>query len=220
MENPIKEVVLKALSDRDLNVASCGIKLAGLFGFKEYSDKIVPFLSNKNWQIRRSACDALGLLKEEKAKSLLVKILGGDMANLRQRVLSCASLSEKTGGKSSPEQGNQQGESEVWQVKKAAAIAISRIAPEIAEEPLLQALKIENSQIVIAAMSGLANIESEKAAESIMAFLDSEDNDIKKGGGNLFGKPSREIGGLQIVQDAGNRESSNSPGSDNCPEPH
>ncbi len=173
----IEQVVARALNDSDPNVIRCGIRLAGMHSIAGSIDAVISHLSHQAWQLRAAAAETLGRLKAEKARPLLVKKVGGDVPSLRQRVLSCAALSSK----SAPEQtkGGTK-EEEVWQVKKAAAIALNRIDPSIAENPLLQALDNDNPQVIIAAMNGLVSLESSRAGERIVPFLDSADAEVKK----------------------------------------
>ncbi|MBI4774965.1 MAG: HEAT repeat domain-containing protein [Deltaproteobacteria bacterium] len=189
MTQSIQDAVLKALGEKDPNIARCGIKLAGVLNIKESVDKIIPMLKHEAWQVRLTAVQALGLLEAVKAKPYLVKILGGETDGLRQRVISYAGLDGKppkgqVPGKADPAD---EGE-EVWQVKKAAAIALSQIDPDLAEKPLLDAMKLPNPQVAMAAMSGLTLLESPKAGERILPFLDSKDTETKKAAVICLGK--------------------------------
>ena len=191
MTPSMQDTVLKALGEKDPNIARCGIKLAGLLNIKESADKIISMLKHEAWQVRLSAVQALGELKAVKAKPYLVKILGGETDALRQRVISYAGLDGKSPDGSASGKGDQADEGEeVWQVKKAAAIALSRIDPDLAENPLLGALQLPNPQVTMAAMSGLALLQSPRAGEQIMPFLDSTDIETKKAAVICLGKLS------------------------------
>ncbi len=178
-----KELLLPALEDRDPNVARAAARMAAEYGVTECIEKIIPLLTSKAWQVRLTAVEALGKLKAKRAANALIKIVGGEMAGLRQRLLACAGLSAQ----SPAQEGNKEDE-EVWQVKRAAALALSRINPDLAETPLLGALESPNRQVIIAAMSGLAIIESEQAGARFVEFLHHADFEVRKSAVVCVGK--------------------------------
>ncbi|MCX7014595.1 MAG: HEAT repeat domain-containing protein [Candidatus Sumerlaeota bacterium] len=140
------------------------------------------------WQVRHAAATALGQIGEERAFDPLLQRLGAKESNARAAVLetlsrapSAEAESTKTGKSAHAAGGPSRGDVEDnAETRRAIALAIARIRPDLVEEPLCQALNVDAPSVKIAAMSGLASLGAPEAAEWILPLCDHPELQVSK----------------------------------------
>jgi len=160
---------------------------------------LLKLLRDKVWQVRESAIASLGKIRAEEAGDYLVSLLGAtDDVSARKAILSWAPLKSdpEAGKKDAPKKAAgglggaapKKDQGEPWQVKRTGALALSRIRPNIAVEPLLAALNAENPTAKVAAMAGLGTLKAEEALEPVLELTRSENMDIRKSAATTLGR--------------------------------
>ncbi len=194
------EILLKSAEDKDGNVRKAtAIALKGAEDSPYAKNALIKMLKDKVWQVRESAITSLGALRVSEAGDYLMGVLlAEDEGSARKAILTwavakgdpAAANEKKPGavpglGGSAPKPKK---EGEPWQIKKAAALALSRIRPDIAAEPLMGALGTDNVPAKTASMIGLANINAEEAIDPIIEILGSEDSNLRKVAATTLGR--------------------------------
>jgi HEAT repeat protein len=202
METKLVEILLKAADDPDANVRrAVAIALAD-GGSNHAKSAIVKLAKDKVWQVREAAITSLGKAKVVEAADLLLKVLGcDDEASARKAILQWVSAKgdepvadakpKAPGGMPSGEAKKPAGDP--WQVKKAAALTLSHIRPDLAVVPLLNALSTDNPAVKLAAMAGLGSLNAQEAVEPLLELLSaSTDWNIRKAAATTLGKLKAE----------------------------
>ncbi|MBU0516335.1 MAG: HEAT repeat domain-containing protein [Proteobacteria bacterium] len=180
-DSKLKDLIVGLLTGDDPNLARAACRLAAELDLKETVPELMKALETKFWQIRVEAVRALGVLGQGSppVERAMLKLLGAGDQNARQRILIAAST-EGRAVESTPDLAGQKKDSQPPQVQRAAALALSRLRPDIAETVLVDTLSGENPGLVQAAMSGLASLESMAGADKMTDLLGHPDAKTRK----------------------------------------
>ncbi|ADK84488.1 PBS lyase HEAT domain protein repeat-containing protein [Desulfarculus baarsii DSM 2075] len=197
MADNLEKIVLDALDAEEPNILRAACLLSGSMGLKEAERGLIKALGHKAWQIQAEAAKSLGLLLLPGALPFLRRLLKASDADLRQKVLAAAA-----GAKEPPSEAGDETHPEV---RKAAAVAISRIQPGVAQEALRAALASGQANLMGAAMSGLANLEVTDIAQNVIELTANEDVAVRRAAAACLGR-LREIKAVprlvQLLQDS------------------
>lgn len=172
--------ILAALESKDPNVIRVAVRLAGHYNVQQAGKKILPLLTHSQWQVRETAADALGRLRFKPAEPHLTRIVSENDSNLRRAILANAALKEPVAQEGARDDvGAAKKTEEHWRVRKAAALALNRINPDIVESVLLASLKMDNKDMLMAGMGGLTQLECDSAGEHFMPLLDHPDPAVR-----------------------------------------
>lgn len=169
MPQKLDQVVFKGLESEDPNILRASCFLAGRFKVAQAERALLKALQHQSWQVQAEAARALGSLASAGALAHLRRILKASDADLRQKILAAAA-----GGGQEEKPGEPHPE-----LKKQTAVAINRINPKITQDALLAALTSGQSNLVSAALAGLANLEAGAGHEQIVSLLDSPEAGIR-----------------------------------------
>jgi HEAT repeat protein len=201
MEQKLLEILLKASEDPDANVRKA-VAIALADGASNHAKSaIIKLAKDKVWQVREAAITSLGKAKVVEAADLMLKVLGcDDEASARKAILQWVSAkgdepaadtkAKAPGGVPTSEAKKPLGDP--WQVKKAAALTLSYIRPDLAVVPLLNALAMENPAVRLAAMAGLGSLNAQEAVEPLLGVLADKDWNIRKAAATTLGKLKAE----------------------------
>lgn len=129
-----------------------------------------------NWSVRRSAADALGMMKDARAMEPLTKVLNDSDWQVRRA--AAVSLGE-LGAKDSFEFLKKHLKDENWKVRAAVAIALGNLNDKRAVTPLIDALDDTNQNVRGAAAIGLGGIGDSAATERIIKLLKDKDETVR-----------------------------------------
>ena len=196
MSDKLEQIILNALDSEDPNILRAACIMSGVLGLAQAERGLIKALGHKAWQIQAEAAKALGRLGLQGAVPYLRRILKASDADLRQVVLACAA---------GVPQASKDEEDSHPELKKQAALAISRLQPKVAQDALMAALQSGQGPLMGAAMSGLGNLEVAGAIEGVIALCDNPDAAVKKAAAACLGK-LRAVSGLRqllaLLQDA------------------
>jgi HEAT repeat protein len=188
MADNLDSVVLSSLEQEDPNRLRAACLMAGLLGIKEAERGLLKALTHKAWQVQAEAARALGRVGATGALPFLKRLLKAADAELRTKILASVApgKGEEAAGEAHPE------------AKRAAAVAISRLDPKVAEETLLGALAADNPSLLAAAMAGLANLDSPSGRERMLELLGHGEASVRRAAAAALGRlhESRAVGGL------------------------
>lgn len=173
----LEQAVLGCLDNEDPNVLRAACYMSGALGLAGAERGLLQALTHKAWQVQAEAARALGLIGSKGSLPFLRRLLKASANDLRQKVLSAA------GG----DQPVEEGESHPA-LKRAAAVAISRIDPAVAEEALSAALGSGQPNLMNAAMAGLANLESGRGVKTMIGLLSHQDAGVRRTAAAGLGK--------------------------------
>ncbi|MCB2189683.1 MAG: HEAT repeat domain-containing protein [Deltaproteobacteria bacterium] len=171
MARDLLEIVLEALDGDDPNVVRAACIMSGMLRSEKAERGLLKALGHRVWQVQAEAARSLGLCGSKGALPFLKRILKASDSDLRQKLLTAAAGPKKD---AEPEKDEAHPE-----VKKAAALAMSRLSPALAEDALLAALASEQPGLLEAAMAGLATLQSETGAERIVQLLFHDNSKIR-----------------------------------------
>ncbi len=166
-----RDNLLNLLRDENPNVVKASLLSLGYLGEKINEKSIVPFLKHKIWQIREATVKTIEMLKLKDALPFLFQRLGIKKETGRKNILDL--LSMKVAGAIKEEEDTKIETHP--RVKKAIAHAIANIDEDYLLKPLINSLKSENMNMVLAAINGLGNIGNELAVTPLMEFLNASD---------------------------------------------
>lgn len=202
MEQKLLEILLKASDDPDANVRKATAIALADGDSNHAKSAIIKLAKDKVWQVREAAITSLGKAKVVEAADLMFKVLGcEDEASARKAILQWASAKgdepAPDAAKAKAQGGIPGGEAkkplgDPWQIKKAAALTLSRIRPDLAVIPLLNALSMENPTAKMAAMAGLSNLNASEAVDMLLEVLADKDWNIRKVAATTLGKLKAE----------------------------
>lgn len=177
----LKDSIVGHLAGDDPNLARAGCRLAAELDLKDAVPALLRALESKFWQIRVEAARALGQLGQglPPVERAMMKLLGASDQNVRQRILIAAST-EGRAAESTADAAGKKKDAQPPPVQRAAALALSRLRPDIAETVLIEALSGENPGLIQAAISGLASLESMAGADKMIDLLDHPDTKTRK----------------------------------------
>lgn len=187
MPDKLEQIVLDSLESEDPNILRAACIMSGVKGLEQAERGLIKALGHKAWQIQAEAAKALGRLGLQGAVPYLRRILKASDTDLRQVVLACAAGA-------APSSGDE--EDSHPELKKQAALAISRLQPKVAQEALMAALQSGQGPLMGAAMSGLGNLEVPEVIDSVIALADNPDSAVKKAVAACLGK-LRAVSGLR-----------------------
>lgn len=190
MADKLEQIVLNSLDAEDPNILRAACIMSGVLGLEQAERGLIKALGHKAWQIQAEAAKALGHLGLQGAVPYLRRILKASDADLRQVVLaSAAGAAQQSGDEedSHPE------------LKKQAALAISRLQPKVAQDALMGALESGQGPLMGAALSGLGNLDVSDAIEAVVALADNPDVAVKKAAAACMGKLRATTGLRQLL---------------------
>jgi vesicle coat complex subunit len=176
----VKDRIISDLKVEDPNVLRAACRLAVELEIKEAVGGLIRLLEDRYWQVRVEAAWALGRLGQGVAavEQALMKLVEANETNLRQRILIAASLDQ---GQAPPaETAGAPKKSQPPQVQKAAAVALNRLRPDVAENVLIETLVGENPALIQAAMSGLVSLDSRAGEDKMIELLGHSDPKTRK----------------------------------------
>lgn len=179
MAEDLKKVVLEALDVEDPNVLRAACVMAGALEIAQAERALIKALGHKAWQVQAEAARALGRLGSSGAAPFLKRLLKAADAELRQKVLAAAGAPK--GG--AAEEGEAHPE-----LKRAAAVALNRIQPAVAEEALKAALASGQPALMNAALAGLGNLESTGDRAQMLELLGHEDPSVRGAAAACLGR--------------------------------
>lgn len=177
------------------------------------------------WQVRAAAAWALGVLGREAAFETLLARLGVAPAAARSAVLELLSqtappreAADKPAA-SSPFGARGAGApaasapaakdvEEHWSVRKALALAVARVKPDLIKAPLLQALQGQAPTVKIAAMAGLAVLQDPTAADAILPLCDDPDLQVRAAAVVALGKIRAPQAAPKLIELAESKQAS------------
>lgn len=193
------EFLLKAAQDANANTRKAAAIALAREDSSHAKSAIIKLVKDKVWQVRESAITSIGDAKIVEAADLLMQVLGCDSPESgRKAILSWAVAKgdpEAEKGKSkggapfgggAPKEKKTSGDP--WQIKKAAALSLSRIRPDIAAQPLMEVLQSDNAMAKSAAMVGLGNIKADIAVGAMIELLSDNDWNVRKMAANTIGR--------------------------------
>ncbi len=190
MAEQLETVVLESLDKEDPNIVRAACMLAGLLGLAPAERGLLKALGHQAWQVQAAAAEALGKIGSQGAVPFLRRLLKASEADLRQKVLAAAALT-----KSAPPASDGETHPEV---KRAAAVALNRIQPQVAEDALLGALASGQASLMEAAMAGLGNLESTGGRDEMLALLEHQEPAVRAAAAACLGRlrEERAVDGL------------------------
>ncbi len=189
VNDKVKDQIMADLKAEDPNLLRAACRLAVELEIKEAVGDLVRLLGDKYWQVRVEAAEALGRLGQgvSAVEQALMKALEANESNLRRRILSAASLDQ--GQTPAPaETAGAPKKSQPPAVQRAAAVALNRLRPDIAEKVLLETLNGANPALMQAAMSGLVSLESKAGVDRMIELLGHTDPKTRKTAAISLGK--------------------------------
>jgi len=194
------DFLLKAAQSSNANIRKAAAIALAQEDSTHAKSAIIKLVKDSVWQVRESAISSIGVANITEADDLLMKVLGCDSPESgRKAVLTWAvakgePAEEKGGAKkgASPFGGgapkDKKSAGDPWQVKKAAALSLSKIRPDIAAQPLLEVLNSDNPTAKSAAMVGLGNIKAEASIDALIELLSDDDWNVRKMSANTLGR--------------------------------
>ncbi len=196
MASDVTKAVLEALDQEDPNVLRAACVMAGVLELGQAERGLIKALGSKVWQVQAEAARALGRIKSKGAMPFLRRILKASGADVRQRMLAAAA-----GGGGAPAEDSEETHPEVMQ---AAAVALNRINPALAQDALLAALGTDQPDLLGAAMVGLANLQAQEGRERMMELLKHAEAGVRRTAAACLGKlaETRAVPALvELLQD-------------------
>lgn len=189
MAADLEKVVLDALDSEDPNLLRAACYLAGEMRLERAERGLIRALGHKAWQVQAEAARALGRIGSKGALPFLRRLLKASEGELRQKVLAAAGAKPGSGDDS---------EETRPEVLRAAAIAINRIDPKVAQEALLTALAADQPALLSAAMAGLATLEAEAGRERMLELLEHSEAGVRAAAAAALGRlrESQAVPGL------------------------
>ncbi|MBI4827757.1 MAG: HEAT repeat domain-containing protein [Nitrospinae bacterium] len=210
MDQNLFETLLKATGDQNANVRKAAAQALGDIDNSHGKAALAKLLKDKVWQVREEAVNSLGKLKVAEVSDRLLKMIGLDKEEgaIKAILQWAASRGEEQAkdakgplpGAAAPKAP----EGEPWQVKRAAALALAHVRPDLVVAPLLGMLGAGNPTARQAAMAGLATVQAEEAVEQLLPYLADDDWNMRKVTATILGKlKSREAtpGLLKLLDD-------------------
>ncbi|MBF0170046.1 MAG: HEAT repeat domain-containing protein [Nitrospinae bacterium] len=200
MDHQTEETLLKAIGHNDANVRkAAAIAIGKGESPSNHSlSALLKLLKDKVWQVREAAIHSIGALNVSAASEYLMGVLGAeDDAGARKAILTWAAAKGDVEAKEAPGGGGgplggaaakKKPEGEPWQIKRAAALALSKLRPDIAVAPLMAALGAPNPAAKQAAMVGLGNINAQQAIDTLVEMLADDDFNVRKMAATTLGK--------------------------------
>lgn len=185
--------LIKSSEDENPNLRRAVAMALGELGITSSKGALAKLLKDKEPLVKEAAIYALGKMNVVEAADLLVKLLGDD-TDPRKAILRGVSLKGDEDDKpaatgSGALAGGQKKDVQTpWRVRKAAALVLCKLKPEIAVHPLVQMLGMENDQARIAALAGLGNMEADIAGPAIIELLKVESWEVRKAAAQALGK--------------------------------
>ena len=196
MAMDVNQAVNAALKDGNPNVRLSAAVMAGQTADQAFLKPLVELLQDKHWQVKEQAAWALGRVGAPGAKAALMRLLGATDQIVRKRILD-------TLGGQIPDEGSKGApakDDEPIQVKKAAALALARIDPDIVVNTLISALDSPNNSIKAAAIAGLGTVRAEAAADKLIEALSNEDPAIRGAAAAALGKLKAETAVDRLIE--------------------
>jgi HEAT repeat protein len=182
MADDLEKVILESLDKEDPNLLRAACLLAGMLKLTQAERGLLKALGHKAWQVQAEAARSLGLIGSKGAVPFLKRLLKATDADLRQKVLAGASASGKAEAEAKDEAPPE--------LRRAAAVAISRLEPKAAQEALMAALASDNPSLMGAAMAGLATLEAESGRDKMVELLTHADPTVRRAAATALGKLS------------------------------
>ena len=180
MAEELSSVVLASLEVEDPNILRAGCIMAGNLKLDQAERALLKAINSKAWQVQMEAIKALGKLGSKGALPYLRRVLKASDADIRQKILAGAAGPVKGAAPDGDELNPE--------VRRAAAIAINRLDPKIAQDALLGALAADQPTLLGAAMSGLANLDCLDGVDRMVELLSHEDPTVRRGAAASLGK--------------------------------
>lgn len=189
------EALLKAGQSGDPNVRKAAAIALGGADDSHAKAALAKMLKDKVWQVREAAIYSIGRLRVAEAAPYMLGILGVENeGSARAAILKWATArgdQQETGGaKGGAFAAAEKKPAETpWQLKKAAALTLSRLRPDIVVEPLIAALGTEESPASkMAALAGLGGVQAEQAAPHVIEALSDNHWNIRKVAATTLGR--------------------------------
>ncbi len=179
MADDLTSVVLASMDVEDPNILRAACIMAGNLQVAEAERGLLKAINSKAWQVQMEAIKALGKLGSKGALPYLRRLLKASDADIRQKVLA---------GAAGPVKGAAPDDELNPEVKRAAAIAINRLDPKIAQDALLGAMAADQPTLLGAAMSGLANLDCLEGSARMVELLSHAEPVVRKGAAASLGK--------------------------------
>ncbi len=183
-------ILEKACQNENGNVRKAAAQCLGFIETPYAANILLRLLKDKVWQVREAAVKSLGRLAIADTADPLIKLLQAE-GDIRKAVMEAATMKapppEPQGANPMGGGGAKKNE-EVWQVKKAAALALSSVKPSIAITPLLAGLEHENPSVIMASMVGLMTLQAPNAGDKIIPLLNHAMWQVQKTAVTALGK--------------------------------
>ncbi len=180
---PLTGAIETGLKDQNPNVRLAAVILAGQTAQAGFAKSLAALLSDKHWQVREKAAWALGRIGNPAVVPALMRLMGANETIIRKKIL------DVLGGQAPAEDANEKSkEEEPLPVRRAAAMAIASLDPNVVVNTLLQAAESANPSIKVAAMAGLANVQAKAATPLVMASLNDSDLKVREAAITAAGK--------------------------------
>ena len=203
------ETLLKAVDDPDANVRKASALALGESDNSHAKVALVKLLKDKVWQVKQEAIRSIGKAGVTEAVPHLMKITGCDSDGQALKIIlkwagakgeETAPAGQTAQGGLMASAGKKKPEGDPWQLKKTAAITLSILRPELAAQPLVSMLNMDNPSARAAAMVGLANISAQTAVEPLIEQLSSSDWNTRKMAAIALGRLKAESAVSALVK--------------------
>jgi HEAT repeat protein len=174
-------MILETLDKEDPNLVRAACIMSGVRKLAQAERGLLKALGHKAWQVQAEAAKALGLIGSKGAVPFLRRILKASDADLRQKMLTAAAEAGKAAAEPSGDESHPE-------ARRAAAVALNRLEPQITQDALLAALGADQPALLGAAMAGLANLESPVGRERMVELLGHADPGVRKNAAACLGR--------------------------------
>ncbi len=184
-------ILEKSSQNENGNVRKAAAQCLGFIHSAHAANILLKLLRDKVWQVREASVKSLGRLGLPETADPLIKLLQAE-GDIRKAVMEAASLKAPP-PEAQPAAGPMGGggakkNEEVWQVKKAVALALSSVKPSIAIEPLLAGLEHENPSVIMASMVELMTLKATKKKKKILPLLNHNMWQVQKTAITVLGR--------------------------------
>ena len=147
----IVDELIKTCKDDNANVRRASAVALGEMNAKTAKNALAALLKDKEAVVKEAAIYALGDIGATEAADLLARLLTKPDGDVRKAIMEAVSTKKGEqeavkpalpGGKDKPAGDN-------WKVKKAAALVLCKLKPELAVKPLMSMLDHDNNNLRI-----------------------------------------------------------------------
>jgi len=188
----IHDRIIKSCKNEDPNVRRASAVALGNMGITQAKGPLAALLKDKFPVVKEAAINALSKLNAVEVVEHLTAILNPEDGDVRKAILQTVSSKTPPQDQKSEEEAamglTPEKLLEQWKVKRAAALALCKLNPDIAVAPLIAALAHDNINVKIASIAGLGNMESQTAGPKLLELTKSEAWEVRKAVATALGK--------------------------------